>query len=66
MNTRSRLSVTQMSVTQTGLLPTRHQLEKFLQSRGTSPKNLGQMSTWEQIQLTHEYQQSLVSDRRVK
>lgn len=43
--------------TQPSLLPTRQQLEKFLQSKGVSAKKLGQMTTWEQIQLTHEYQQ---------
>jgi hypothetical protein len=42
---------------QCGLLPTRQQLEKFLQSKGIPARKLGQMSTWEQIQLTHEYQQ---------
>lgn len=39
------------------LLPTRKQLETFLQSKGINPSRLGQMSTWEQIQLTREYQQ---------
>ena len=42
-------------------LPTRQQLEKFLQSKGISAKKLGQMSSWEQIQLTHEYQQLMAS-----
>jgi hypothetical protein len=43
------------SIEQTASLPTRQQLKMFLQTKG-SPKKLEQMSTWEQIQLTHEYQ----------
>lgn len=46
---------------QPSLLPTRYQLESFLQSKGIPAKKLGQMSTWEQIQLTHEYQQLMES-----
>jgi hypothetical protein len=45
----------QVPIALMGLLPTRHQLEEFLQTQGYS-RRLEQLSTWEQIQLTHEYQ----------
>lgn len=45
----------QITSSQTTLLPTRQQLEQFLQIQG-STKKLEQLSTWEQIQLTHAYQ----------
>jgi hypothetical protein len=46
-------------------LPTRQQLEKFLQSKGGSSRKLEQMTTWEQIQLTREYQQSLANSSKI-
>lgn len=42
----------------TKLLPTRQQLVTFLQSQGTNPEKLKQMTAWEQVQLTKEYQQA--------
>jgi hypothetical protein len=42
----------------TKLLPTRQQLIAFLQSKGINPEKLKQMTAWEQIQLTKEYQQA--------
>ncbi len=59
MNTRKQLSnqSNQSTVVRSISLPTRQQLEKFLQSKGIPSQKLGQMSTWEQIQLTREYQQ---------
>jgi hypothetical protein len=55
MNTYTHLS-NRATLTQTDSLPTRQQLEAFLRSKGITAKKLEQMSSWEQIQLTHEYQ----------
>jgi hypothetical protein len=38
--------------------PTRQQLQAFLQSKGMSPEQLKLMSSWDQVRLTREYQQS--------
>jgi hypothetical protein len=41
------------------LLPTRKELEAFLRSQGRDPYQLRRMSSWEQVQLTREYQQTM-------
>ncbi|MGG6297582.1 hypothetical protein ACQ4M4_24575 [Leptolyngbya sp. AN02str] len=40
-------------------LPTRRELIDYLKAKGKNPDALTRMNTWEQIQLTSEYQQTV-------
>jgi hypothetical protein len=37
------------------LMPTRQQLQAFLQDQGVNPEKLKSMTAWELVQLTREY-----------
>ena len=40
-------------------LPTRKQLQAFLQAKGINPDKLTYMNSWEQVRLVREYQQAI-------